>query len=99
MPRVMKPLGFPIFPWPSLYAGGFHCLTLSKHVLLCAKALRILSIHKQETTTDRKLGHSLTDFYLTNATKQVSESYLLAIYTLLSNGTTAPIGVFSAKPR
>ena len=72
--------------------------THSKHVLLCAEALfglEIPSFHKQERAKVSKLGPSGPEDDLTNSTNQESGSRLLAKDTLLSDGTLAPIGIFS----
>lgn len=45
-----------------------------------------------------EIGRTGTEGYLTNTTKQESESFLLARYTLLRDGTPAPMGGFSGKP-
>ena len=56
------------------------------------------TFHQQKHTAYRELGRAGLDGYLTNATKQVSESCLLANYTLLSDGTQALVGLCSGKP-
>jgi len=51
--------------------------------------------NKQEIAVISKIGRSGPDGNITNSRKQVFGSSLLAKYSLLSYGTSAPMGVSS----